>query len=277
MIQQRRTALKDLQKLDGRIQEASEGIRAFDPLFEEIEKPALILESELGTVRKRLKEMQLEEARLELSLDERKERLKRLDERVLSVRNLREEAAVSAELEMVKRALQNDEQEAFTLLDLMRKGEEKLAELETTSAEASAEVEPKMKALLDARDAKKKELASLQKEREGFTASMDPGELRIYDAIRGRGGRAAVSELTEDGACGNCFGMVPPQVQNEILNGDALIRCEACGVVLAAPEPVEEVPEAAPEAEGVDAEEGAASEKSEEADEAGSGEGEVKE
>jgi predicted nucleic acid-binding Zn-ribbon protein len=273
MTQQRRTALKDLQKLDGRIQEESEGIRAFDPLFEEIEKPALILESELGTVRKRLKEMQLEEARLELSLDERKERLKRLDERVLSVRNLREEAAVSAELEMVKRALQNDEQEAFTLLDLMRKGEEKLAELETTSAEASAEVEPRMQALLDARDANKKELASLQKERESFTTMMDPGELRVYDAIRGRGGRAAVSELTEDGACGNCFGMVPPQVQNEILNGDALIRCEACGVVLAAPEPVEEVTEA----EGVDAEAGTSSDKAEEADKAGSDEGEVEE
>jgi predicted nucleic acid-binding Zn-ribbon protein len=269
MTQQRRTALKELQKLDVRIQEESQGIRAFDPLFEEIEEPALILESELGTVRKRLKEMQLEEARLELSLEERKERLKRLDERVLAVRNLREEAAVSAELEMVKRALQNDEQEAFSLLDLVRKAEERLAELETAYAEASAEVEPKKQALLDERDAKKKELDSLQKEREGFTTNMDPGELRIYDAIRGGGGRAAVSELTEDGACGNCFGIVPLQVQNEILHGDSLIRCEACGVVLAAPEPVEEVEETAPEAEGGEAEESAGSEEAAEADEAG--------
>ena len=38
MTQQRRTALKDLQKLDVRIQEASQGIHAFDPLIEEVEE-----------------------------------------------------------------------------------------------------------------------------------------------------------------------------------------------------------------------------------------------
>ena len=128
MTQQRRTALKKLQILDTSIQDARARIQEFDPLFEEIEEPALALESELGTGRKRLKEMKLEEARLELSTQERRERIKRLDERLGSVRNLREEAAVSAELDMVKRGLENDETEALTLIDQVRKGEERVAE-----------------------------------------------------------------------------------------------------------------------------------------------------
>jgi len=240
MTEQRRTALKELQKLDIKIREARKRIHDFDPLFAEVEEPALILEGELEKSRKRLTEMQLEERRLESSTIERKERLTRLDERVASVRNLREEAAVTAELEMVRRAMQNDEHEALTLMDQLRKAEERTAELETSSAEANALVEPQRDDLIKQRKEAKKALADFESERERFAESIDPAEIRIYDAIR-RGGRwEAVSELTDDGACGNCYGVVPLQFQNEILHGDTLIRCEACGVILAAPEPIVE-------------------------------------
>ncbi len=259
MTEQRRTALKELQKLDIQIREARKRIHDFDPLFEEVEKPALVLESELEVSRKRLTEMKLEERRLESSTVERKDRLKRLDERVASVRNLREEAAVTAELEMVRRALQNDEHEALTLMDQLSKAEERLAELETSSAEANALVEPQRNELLKQRDEAKKALEDFESERERFVDTIDPAEIRIYDAIR-RGGRwEAVSELTDDGACGNCFGVVPLQFQNEVLHGTALIRCEACGVILAAPEPVVEGAEDeagdAPEADDTEPEE----------------------
>jgi predicted nucleic acid-binding Zn-ribbon protein len=237
MTQQRRTALKELQKLDARIREARVRIQDFDPLFEQVEEPSLLLESELGTSRNRLKEMKLEERRLERATVEKRERISRLDERLGAVRNLREEAAVSAELEMVKRSLQSDEHEAYALIDQVRKGEERVEELEAAYTEASELVEPKKQELLGKRSAATKELEGLQKEREGFAAAMDPKELKVYDAIRDGGRRMAVAELTDDGACGHCFGIVPPQAQNEVRHGEALIRCEACGVILAAPEP----------------------------------------
>ncbi len=276
MTQQLRTGLKELQKLDTEIHDLRQRIRDFDPLFAEVEEPALVLESELGTSQKRLKEMKLEEARLELSTEERQERIKRLEERMGSVRNLREEAAVSAELEMVKRSLQNDETEALTLMDQVRKGEEKVTELEASFAEAKEFVEPKRNELLSQREQAKTELERLGKEREAFAAGVDPQEMRIYKAIRGDGRRAAVAELTEDGACGNCFGVVPLQHQNEVRHGEVLIRCEACGVILAAPEPVVEGAEEAAEeaaaektAEDGDVEAGGEAEKEAEAEQAG--------
>jgi len=236
MTEQRRTALRELQKLDLRIQEEKVRIQDFDPRFVEVEEPALALESEAEKSRKRLTGMKLEERRLVASVDEKRAREKRLDERIGSVRNLREEAAVSAELEMVKRGLQTDEQEAYTLIDQIRKTEERLEEVDATVVEARGVVEPQMAELVKARDDARKGLASSESERESFVGSMDASELRLYDGIR-RGGRAiAVSELTDDGACGHCFGIVPLQVQNEVAHGDALIRCESCGVILAAPD-----------------------------------------
>lgn len=271
MTEQRRTALKELQKLDIRIQEARQRIQDFDPRFEEVEEPVLLLESELGTTRKRVQEMKLEERRLELSVQEKRERLKKLEERLGNVRNLREEAAVSAELEMVKRSLQNDEQEAYTLLDQIRKSEERLGELDSAFSEARELVEPRREELLSERAAVEKELEELRAKRQGFTSEMDPIELRTYDAIRGKGGRMAVADLTPDGACGNCFGVVPLQTQNEIRHGASLIRCEGCGVILSAPDPeadaeltAETVAETPAEpAEGGDAEAGEAADSDE--------------
>lgn len=256
MMQQTRTGLKELQKLDRRIAEARQRIRDFDPRFEEVEEPALILESDLETSRNRQKEMKLEERRLERAVEEKRERIKKLEERLGNVRNLREEAAVSAELEMVKRSLTNDEQEAMTLIDQVRKVEERVSELEAAFEEASELVEPRRKELLNEREEARKDLELLEKEREAFVAEIDDEELRIYEAIRGKGQRAAVAELTEDGACSNCFGIVPLQHQNEIRHGDALIRCEACGVILAAPDPEGEADEAEAASEEAEADGG---------------------
>jgi predicted nucleic acid-binding Zn-ribbon protein len=236
MTEKHTTDLKELQKLDLRILAAKQRIAEFDPLLEEVELPALTLESDLGSTRNRLQEMKLEERRLELGTEEKRTRQKKLEERIGSVRNLREEAAVSAELEMVKRSLQNDEQEALTLIDQLRKQEERLKELEEAFAEATKVVEPKRDDLLARRAAAQQELDSLKEERKSFAAAMNKAELKIYDAIRAGGRSVAVAPLTEDGACGHCFGMVPLQLRNEIRHGAALIRCEACGVILMQPE-----------------------------------------
>ncbi len=241
MTEQTRTALKELQALDNRIAEARGRVQDFDPKIEEATEPALVLEAEVEKTRKRLQEMKLEERKLETSSEERRARVKRLEERFAGVRNLREEAAVSAELDMVRRALQSDEQEAYTLIDQIRKLDEHMAEIEAALTEARALVEPRMKELAAERDEATSGLDDLEGERERFVAGMDPKEVRLYDGIRGGGRRRAVAELTHDGACGNCFGIVPLQIQNEIRHGASLIRCEVCGVILAAPAP--EVPE----------------------------------
>ena len=232
MTEQDRGNLVELQGIDLKILAAQQRTREFDPLLGEVEHPALVLESDAEKTRARLKEINLEERQLELGVAEKRERQKKLDERSGSVRNLREEAAVSAELEMVKRALQNDEQEALSLLDQIRKMEGRLEELDEAITEARAIVGPRLEELISGRDTAEKELDALEQDRESFVHAMDAMDLRLYEGIR-RGGRVtAVAALTEDGACSHCFGIIPPQLQNEIRHSEALIRCEGCGVIL---------------------------------------------
>jgi predicted nucleic acid-binding Zn-ribbon protein len=255
MTDQTRNALKELQRLDEEIEVARQRISEFGERIADVEEPALALESEVTTTRSRLQELKVEERRTELSAKEKAARVERLDERLKGVRNVREEAAVSAELEMVKRSLESEEQEAYSLLDQIRKIGLQLEEQESALEQARAEVEPRRLELESDRASQEAALGDLQASRTEFATTVSPGEIRMYEGIRKGGRRRAVAALTEDGACGHCFSVLPLQLQNEIRHGRELIRCEACGVILAQPSAEDEEPEdaedgAAPTAEG---------------------------
>lgn len=237
MSQSTTTALKELQRLDREIREAQRRADEYLPQIDDVEGPALQLETEAGALRTRLQEMKLDERRHELAAEEKRTRARVLQDRLSAVRNVREEAAVTAELEMVRRTLEAEEQDAFTLLDQIRRLEDRLKEQEENLAAARAEVEPRRQELLGGRAAVLAEIEDLKARREEFAGTVNPRQLQLYQGIRGRTGRQAVSELTADGACGHCFSVMPLQVQNQVRHGSALVRCEACGVILAAPEP----------------------------------------
>jgi predicted nucleic acid-binding Zn-ribbon protein len=224
--------LRELQELDRKIAEAEDKIRSFDPQLAEVDAPVLQLEQDVTTTRARLKEMKVDERRIELAADEKRLRIKKLAERLNQVRNVREEAAVSAEMQMLKRALDGEEQEALTLIDQIRRLDLRLAEQESQLEQGRAELGPRRSELLGAKAEAERELTAMREQRAATTGGMVPQQLRTYEGIRGAGRRQAVSELTADGACGNCFSMIPLQLQNEVRVTGSMVRCEACGVIL---------------------------------------------
>jgi hypothetical protein len=237
MSQTTKTALRELQRLDGEILVAEKRAAAFSPLLDDVEGPALQLDTEAGVTRARFQEMKLDERRHELAADEKHARSKSLQERLLTVRNVREEAAVTAELSMVRSTLEGEEQDALTLLDQISKLEVRLEEQEANLAAARADVEPRRQELIKEREEIGVEITEMNRRREEFASTMNPRQLQLYQSIRGSTGRQAVADLTPDGACGHCFSVMPLQIQSEVRHVAELVRCEACGVILAAPEP----------------------------------------
>jgi len=232
MTPQTRTPLKELQQLDQKIAASRLASEGFQLLLEEVDAPVLRLEQEVEVLEKRLTEIKLEENRLELTIEERRVRAAKLQERMEAVRNVREEAAVHAELEMVRRALESEEQEALSLLDQIKRLEDRHEEQEAAYREALAEVEPRRKELVKEQAESEGKLETLQADRDAFASGIDPVERQIYDSIMAGAREVAVAELTQDGACGNCYNMVPLQIRNQIRHTDEMFRCEGCGVIL---------------------------------------------
>lgn len=232
MTQDRGGSLQELQEIDLQLEQLRIRIAEYEPLLEEVDKPVLAHERDVATLKNRLKEMKVEERRLEHSADDRRVRLKKLQERLKAVRNLREEAAARAEMDLLKMALEGDEQEALTLLDQIRKMEERLGEEEAALAEAKATLEPRRLELEEGKEKANEEFVVLKGKRQIYADQVPPKDLHNYERIRSGGRTVAVAHLTPDGACGHCFGMVPLQLQNEIRKGAVNIACEGCGVLL---------------------------------------------
>jgi len=225
-------SLKNLQDIDLQLERLRSRAGEFDPLLAEVEEPSLALEQEVVTLKNRLQEMRVDERRLENSADDRRARWKKLEERLKSVRNLREESAVRAEMDLMRQALDGDEQEALTLLDQIRRMEDRLDELQAALDQARADVEPRRLELLEEQKSVVGEYGVLKEKREDYAGLVPGRERQDYERIRGGGRSVAVASLTPDGACGHCFGMIPLQVQNEVREGASGVACEACGVLL---------------------------------------------
>ena len=232
MISQERTSLKELQSLDTQLGIIRSTIDNFEMKLEKLQAPTLRLGKEVTALEKRVKELSLEEKRLELGIREKRDRSDKLQERMNQVRNVREEAAVHAESEMVKRTLQNDEQEALTVMNQIKKMTERINEQKDTHGQSLAEMEPLREQLMSERGVAELNLEKLDGEREGLAKGLNVNERKVYDRIMSGQAKIAVSDLTEDGACGYCYSMVPLQMQNEIRHSESLIRCEECGVIL---------------------------------------------
>ncbi len=248
-------ALRELQKLDERIREIQTRIAAFDPELAEVEEPALTAESELAQAEGRLNQMEVDARRLERAADDKRARAAKLEERLNKVSNLREEAAVRSELDLTKKALEGDEQEALQILDRIRRTEVAVEEMRSRAEVAREEVEPRQRELLAEREELHDRLEALRGRRSSILQGVGPRETKVYESFHESGRSVVVASLLEDGACGHCFGMIPLQLQNEIRRGVGMHRCEACGVILTTePEPVVDVEpsEADPDAEGQD-------------------------
>ena len=232
-------SLREVQKLDERIREINGALGAFDDRLAEVEEPALALESELSQLTERLAQMNADARRLERSADDRRARAEKMDQRLSRVSNLREEAAVQTELDLIRRAIEGDEHEALQLIDQIRRSEEAAEELETSATAARVELETRQEALIVQRETYSVRREVFQQRRGEILEHVADPERRVYEAFHQFGRPVVVAALLDDGACGHCFGVIPLQLQNEIRRNERLIRCENCGVILTTePEPV---------------------------------------
>jgi uncharacterized protein len=223
--------LMELQDLDREIQAAEARVVAFDPELNELDEPVVGLTREVEALRSRVAEMKETERRLERGANEKRQRMRKYEDRLNLVRTAREEAAVRVELDLVRRAAETDEQEALELLEQITRTEVKLASVEKQLARMRAELEPKRQALLEERANSSHRLAVLRDRRANQALRLDPRVRQTYERVRAGRTNVVLAPL-KAGACGHCYSSIPLQQQSEIQHGSMLFRCEACGVIL---------------------------------------------
>lgn len=227
-----RTALLALQDLDQEIARAKAKLEEFDPQLNDLEAPITTLEQEMEAARTRLSEMRADVRRLERGAEQKRERLRVYEDRLQRVRNQREEAAARTEMDLVRRATEADETEALEMMEQATRTDLKLDDMERNLAKLKAEIAPRREELLRARADAETNLQLLNEQRHNQAVRLDSSSLKLYERVRAGRSRRVLVPLTAEGACGNCFNVLPIQEQLEVARGETLKRCEGCGVIL---------------------------------------------
>lgn len=231
-MQELHAALLALQELDAEIARAEARVQEFTPRIETMDAPVTTIERELDATRTRLEEMRTEYSRLERNAQQKEERLHAYQEKLTKARTSRDEAAVRAELDLVGSALAADRSDIRHVGEQTTRTDVKADDLQKQLDRARAEIAAEREQLIAERDAAQLELDQLRERRENAAIRLDPQSRRLYDRVRGGRSRMVLAPLTEEGACGNCFNVLPVQEQTEVRRGESLRRCEGCGVIL---------------------------------------------
>ena len=227
--------LLELQTVDLEIREIRSRIESFGPLLKAVEEPAARLAKKVDRTSSQVEGLHAEERRLRHAAEDKRHRMAMLEDRLNQVKTVEQEAAVRSELGSVRRAADTEEQEVISLLDQIGRFEGRLEKERTALEEALSEIEPRREELDGEKVTSETKLSSLAELRDGLANEIDARYRRVYDNLIRGGRRVAVVPMTEDGACGECFSLIPLQIQNEIQTTSPLVLCEACGVILTAP------------------------------------------
>lgn len=228
-------SLLALQELDQEIARIEQRLGEFDPQVAELDAPVETLSREVENTRTRLAELRQDHTRLERAAEQKRLQLQKYEERLMRVRNAREEAAARTEMDLVRRAVEADVAETRQVAEQVTRTDLKLDELEKQLAKVRQETTPRREELLAERQQIVDELAQVRDRRENHAVRLDPASRRLYERMRTGRSRVVLAPLTDEGACGACFNILPLQEQTEVRRGETLRRCEGCGVILYVP------------------------------------------
>jgi hypothetical protein len=231
-MQELHAALLALQEMDAEIKRAEAKVKEFAPRIDTLDAPVVAAEKELESARTKLMDLRAEYLRLERNAQQKEEKLYAYQERLSRARTARDEAAVRAELDLIGRALEADRADIRQVGEQTTRTDVKADDLERQLDKARALIAEEREKLVAERDAAQLELDVAREKRENAAVRLDPPSRRLYERLREGKSKMVMAPLTPEGACGNCFNILPVQEQTEVRRAESLRRCEGCGVIL---------------------------------------------
>ena len=222
--------LSRLQEIDDRIDRHEENLARLPKEIQEIARNLVTTRREIGEAKERIEELEKEMRAKERDLNTEQEKIKLSERRLLNIKNQKEYNALSRQVKLGKRVVGEIEEavlefmgESEGLKKTLERKEQEYAGFEKGLEEKKAE-EQRMG------EEAKKDLASLNEEKERISQAVEREYLKRYETVKKALG-SALAEL-ENGSCGACHMAIPPQLGIRVLKQEELILCPSCHRIL---------------------------------------------
>jgi predicted nucleic acid-binding Zn-ribbon protein len=229
-------ALFRLQEHDQAVMAIEEELAVLEPETAALDAELAQAEVELTTAQRGVEEAGTRRVELEGRIESYRVMQERRRQRLEWVRGAKEASTLMAELDLARTVLAKEEAEWIRSADKVQEAERRVAEVESRVEQVRAAQAPRREELAALRAERSDRLASARAKREDAARSVRPGLLGQYERIRRGRARLALYALHAD-ACGHCYTAVPMHRRQSIQDGQAIVTCEACGVMIYAPNP----------------------------------------
>jgi predicted nucleic acid-binding Zn-ribbon protein len=230
-IEKEMEMLLKLQGVDYDLGELERSKDYLPEMINNLEREVTDTQAALEAAEKELKEETLRHNNLDMDLTTLNQELAKFQKQMMAIKTNKEYDALTNEISNRKVKISETEEEILKILahldDLKEKiGEykQKLAEVEKTNSTQLIHLREELGSIEDKIKMKKGD-------RKNITVRIEKRLLATYERVRkGRGDQVVVA--IKKRACGACYKGIPPQVIQEIRQGDRIYNCDNCGRIL---------------------------------------------
>jgi predicted nucleic acid-binding Zn-ribbon protein len=223
--------LLDLQAKDAVLRDAEQRLAAIEQESKVLDQALQLARDNVEAARRALAEGTRRRDELEAKIESYRVLQERRRQRLEQVRNSKEAAAVTAELDLARSVLSKEESEWVRTADAVVQLELKLQAEESNLKTMEAAQAEQRSTLAERRGAVAGERDAALRDREASAATIDRPLRTRYDRLRRSRSNDVVVPLV-GGACGGCFTAVPLNRRSQIKAGAVVDGCEACGAIL---------------------------------------------
>lgn len=224
-------ALLKLQEHDKAVMAVEAELGAFDPELAALDADLAKAQAELDGAHKGAQDAEQRRAELEGKIESYRVMQERRRQRLEWVRGAKEASTLMAELDLARSVLAKEEAEWMRSADRVQEAERRTAEAERLVEEVRTAQASRREAMAAAQAACADRLAEARGRRDEVARGVKRQLLQQYQRIRR--GRAPLALYPLHGeACGHCYTAVPLHRRQDILNGQSVATCEACGVIV---------------------------------------------
>jgi predicted nucleic acid-binding Zn-ribbon protein len=230
-IEKEMEMLLKLQGVDYDLGELERSKDYLPEMIKNLESEVTDTKAALEAAENELKEQTLRNNNLDLELTTLNQELAKFQKQMLAIKTNKEYDALTNEIAGRKIKISDTEEEILKTLarmdDLKEQIQEykkKLDEVEKTNSTQLVHLREELGSIEDKIKIKKGE-------RKNITVRVDKRLLATYERVKkGRGDQVVVT--IKKRACGACYKGIPPQVIQEIRQGDRVYTCDNCGRIL---------------------------------------------
>ncbi len=220
-----------LQNVDKEIIKTKKKLKEFPKLIKEIEDKIAKSIQIVENAKKRLIENQTSRKKLELDVEEYKNKIKEKKLALNSIKTNKEYSAMIAEIEFMEKKKEEAEEKVIQSLIETDEIQEEIKKAEEERAKVKTVYEKEKEEILKQQKEVENYLKELEEERAKIADVIDEEYLKLYTDLGKTRGGIPLSKVV-NGFCSECYMKIRPQVLVELKKGKDIITCENCGRIL---------------------------------------------